>query len=419
MSRALLPLLVAALGLAGALAAAFAIYRASLGAMDRELDERLLAAGASAALLVAGSSLEQAPLTPLMQANALEGAYLVDPGLRVIADGGGEAGRKVDLLRVDPRALQAALSGGPPVLGGYRLGELAVRTGYFPVRDANDQVQGALVLEAGASFAAARERVVRTLGWGVALALLGAVALGVVAQRWSASERQKRAAAEHAARGEALARVAAVAAHEIRNPLGVIRGTVELMRERSGEALCVRDREALEDVLGEVERMRRLTEDLLDLSADRPLVRSRVPLAAVVREAARAAERAFPSARVEVQADGSADVEGDPARLRQVFANLLTNAAQAQPDGRISVRVEPQAGGARVEVRDQGPGVPAHLRARLFEPFATGKEGGTGLGLALSRRLVERHGGRLTLLEAGGPGATFEVWLPAASRQET
>ncbi len=189
----------------------------------------------------------------------------------------------------------------------------------------------------------------------MALSAVGALALALVAARWLRDERARREAAAKAARGEALTKMAAMAAHEIRNPLGVIRGTVELMRERSGAKLSERDRESLEDVLGEVERLRRLTEDLLDLSADRPLAARRVELSEVLEEAARATEAAFPGVKVRRSFAELPPVEGDAGRLRQVFANLLQNAAQAQGAGEVRLAAQPDGSVVRVRVEDDGP----------------------------------------------------------------
>ncbi|HEY6005121.1 MAG TPA: HAMP domain-containing sensor histidine kinase, partial [Anaeromyxobacter sp.] len=237
------------------------------------------------------------------------------------------------------------------------------------------------------------------------------------AARWSRAERARQEEAARAARGEALARMAAAVAHEVRNPLGIIRGAVELVRARSQDALPERDRERLSDVLGEVERLRRLTQDFLDLSAEPALEPAPVDLAEVARDAARGSAAVHPELEVRIALDGAPRVRGDPGRLRQVLANLLANAAQA---GAHTVRIDGGAEGGLVKVRvqDDGPGIPAEVRARLFDPFATGREGGTGLGLAVSRRIVERHGGTLALAAANGAesatGTTFELRLPGA-----
>jgi signal transduction histidine kinase len=238
----------------------------------------------------------------------------------------------------------------------------------------------------------------------------------VAAARWSRSERARREEAARAARGEALARMAAAVAHEVRNPLGIIRGAVELVRARSQDALPERDRERLADVLGEVERLRRLTQDFLDLSAEPALEPAPVDLGEVARDAARGSAAVHPALEVRIALEGAPRVKGDPGRLRQVLANLLANAAQA---GARTVRIDGAAEGGLVKVwvHDDGPGIPPEVRARLFDPFATGREGGTGLGLAVSRRIVERHGGTLALAGANGAGGgtTFELRLPGAA----
>lgn len=413
-SRALGPLGLATLGLVGALAATLALYRAGSAALEQALDARLRGAGESAALLLTDSRASPERLDALMRANALDGVYVVDRKLSVPADATGPARRRVDLLRTDPAGVEAALAGETRVGPGYAMGELQVTVGYFPVRGSGGQVESVLVLEAGRAFSSARDSLRRALWGGVALSAVGALALALVAARWLRDERARREAAAKAARGEALTKMAAMAAHEIRNPLGVIRGTVELMRERSGAKLSERDRESLEDVLGEVERLRRLTEDLLDLSADRPLAAQRVALSEVLEEAARATEAAFPGVKVRRSFAELPPVEGDAGRLRQVFANLLQNAAQAQGEGEVRLAAEPDGSAVRVRVEDDGPGVPPEVRQRLFDLFVTGKANGTGLGLALCRRLVERHGGTVALVPEPRQGSTFEVRLPVS-----
>ncbi len=413
-SRALLPVAAAALSLAGSLGATLTLHRAAASALDRELDERLRGAGASAALFFARAPASAEDLSALVAQNGLDGAFVVDRELRVKVDAFGQAGRKVDLLRVDPERVQRAFDGVANVGFGYELGALQVGSGYFPIRTAAG-VDAVLALEAGRAFVAAAGTVRRARDVSVGLSLLGALALAVVAARWAKSERERRWQAERAARGEALTRVAAAAAHEIRNPLGIIRGTVELMLERSRAALSERDLRATADILGEVERLRRLTEDLMDLSADRPLATARVRLPELLEEAARALEAAHPGIQVRRAFSGEAEVSGDPGRLRQVVLNLLVNAAQAQGSGEVGLELSTGEGSVRVRVRDQGPGLSEEVQARLFEPFATGKATGTGLGLAVSRRLVERHGGTLRLVGGAHTGALFEVRLPLAS----
>ncbi|MGQ0506262.1 MAG: sensor histidine kinase [Myxococcaceae bacterium] len=408
----LLPLIAALLSLLGSLGATLTLHHSASTALERELDERLHGTGAAAAVFFARFTPTDADLRELMTQNNLDGAYVVSPDLRITADAGGDTGGKVDLLRVDLDRLQAALAGRGSVGLGYSVGDLLVGSAYFPIRS-GDMITGALGLEAGRSFTAAKTTVVHARNVSVVLSLLAALALGIMGTRWVRLERLRLAAVGKAARGEALAAVAATAAHEIRNPLGVIRGTIELMRERSAQQLSERDRSALTDIMGEVERLKRLTDDLLDLSADRPLTLAPVDLAQLLETTRQSFEAGHPSLRVRCESE-AASVRGDASRLRQVLLNLLVNAAQAQGEGEITLSLSVKDGYARVSVRDQGPGVSPEARQRLFEPFVTGKSHGTGLGLAVSRRLIERHQGTLRLIPTDGRGALFEIQLPLA-----
>jgi two-component system OmpR family sensor kinase len=411
--RALGPLVAAAIGLAGALAATLSLHGAAIRAIDRVLQERLTGAGEAAAALLAGGVPASDRLLAIMRANDLDGAYVIDRRLRVSADASGPSGRRADLLRLDPGRVERALGGAPSVAPGYTLGTLTVMTGTFPIRGGGD-VTGVLVLEAGQAFVAPRAGIMRALALGVGLSLLSALGLAMAAARWSRAERERREATVRAAQGTALSRVAAMAAHEIRNPLGVIRGTVDLMRERAAATLTERDRRALDDIGEEVERLRRLTQDLVDLAADKPLALEPTLVGELLAEAARATEAAFPGVSVRCDFGALPPLQADPTRLRQVFVNLLANAAQAQRHGEIHVRAASDGRAVRVVVQDAGPGIPEDVGDRLFDLYFTTKSGGTGLGLAIARRFVERHGGTLVHLRDRKPGAAFEVALPVA-----
>jgi signal transduction histidine kinase len=406
------PLVAGMLGLAGSLGATIYLHRSAASALDRVLEERLRGAGRTAAELFARTPPDVVALRSIMGANDLEGAYVLDASLDVLADATGPAGGPADLLRVDPRRVAEALQGRPTVAFSYAVGEHAIATGYFPITG-RDGDRAVLALEAGQAFVGAREALARARWIGVALSVIGALALAAVALRWARSEAQRRRDGEKAARGDALARMGAMVAHEIRNPLSVIRGAVELVSARGGIALPPVDREALADVLGEVERLHRITDDFLDLAREPRIVAAPLDLAQIAGEALRGIASTHPRLEVSLQVP-ALTVRGDAVRLRQVLANLLLNAAQAGAHA-VEVRGEVRDGTACIEIRDDGPGIDPAVRERLFEAFATGRRDGTGLGLAVSRRIVERHGGDLRYLAGSRPGAIFELRLPMAA----
>jgi signal transduction histidine kinase len=146
---------------------------------------------------------------------------------------------------------------------------------------------------------------------------------------------------------------------------------------------------------------------------DRPLQREPVRLAEVVA-AARSGLRWPAGVAVElVGLGGLPEIEGDAGQLRQVLVNLLENAAfAAAPSGTVTIRGRPEASAVALDVEDTGPGVDPVTRRRLFEPLITTKDKGIGLGLALVKRIVERHGGTVAYEPRPGGGARFTVRLP-------
>jgi signal transduction histidine kinase len=216
--------------------------------------------------------------------------------------------------------------------------------------------------------------------------------------------------------------LAAGLAHEIRNPLTAIRTGIQVVRD--GADTAPETAEVLGDVIHEVDRIDRLVGGLLLFARAPRATRESVDLADVVRRAALLVEPKARAAGVHLQTrlDASPRVEGDPGELEQVVLNLLLNAVEAvESDGGVELAVwsEPVHGGARavLEVRDGGPGLPAELGDRVFDPFVTTKREGSGLGLPISFQIVRRHGGDLTLAGRPGGGGVARVSLPMIAEE--
>jgi Na+/proline symporter/nitrogen-specific signal transduction histidine kinase len=217
--------------------------------------------------------------------------------------------------------------------------------------------------------------------------------------------------------------------HELRTPLTAIRALAELMLEDPQMAPAQRQ-QFLGIVVAETERLSRLVNQVLDLakieSGHAQWHTAEVDMRALVQQAAQTVaellQQRGASLHVELPA-AVPTIRVDADRMTQVLLNLLTNAAKFVPaqGGRVELRLSHDAQGLAVEVRDNGPGVPADQRELIFERFHQGAEGGarpqgTGLGLPISRQIVEHFGGRLTLRD-GGPGACFVLTLPWAPPQ--
>jgi two-component system sensor histidine kinase PilS (NtrC family) len=219
----------------------------------------------------------------------------------------------------------------------------------------------------------------------------------------------------------ALGQLAANMAHEIRNPLASMSGSIELLsRDRS---LSSDNRELMEIVLEEADRLNRLIADFLDYA--RPCEPQPIPvdLADLCEEALRMLQNAPPSgAQVRIETElRPAPIEADPGQLKQVLWNLLKNAIEAMPGGgtlTVGAASVP-AGGAVLSVRDTGAGIEPADIGRIFDPFFTTKERGLGLGLATVHRIVDGHGGRIEVQSAPGQGTLFTVHLPARPGPES
>jgi signal transduction histidine kinase len=205
--------------------------------------------------------------------------------------------------------------------------------------------------------------------------------------------------------------------HELRNPLSVIDSSLFLLRQHLGPEVSSARNVAkhLDRIANEVTRANKTIDDLLDLARNRPPQLQRVAARKLVDGAVRACS--LPGT-IDVEIVTSPEelvFEVDPDQVHQVLINLLTNAAQAMPDGgHVEVRAEPalDGRGAQLRVLDDGPGVPASVRHRIFEALFTTKTKGTGLGLALCRRIMEAHGGTIDL-EAREQGTSFVLGFPA------
>ena len=241
----------------------------------------------------------------------------------------------------------------------------------------------------------------------------GALARQFNAMTASIEEHQDRLVQSEKLAG--IGRLAAGVAHEINNPLAVILGYTRLLQKKAHGSLA-EDLKVIED---EAIRARDIVEGLLDLSRPLPASRERVDLREVCDEVVGRLREATAVEPAIFLVEGSGSVPGNPAKLRQVLANLVRNAADAAgPRGRVTVRVKEEPAGVRVEVEDTGPGIDEGSAARLFEPFFTTKERGTGLGLAVSRAIARAHGGDVDGETLPGGGARFTLRLPSDPVEE-
>ncbi|HET9951063.1 MAG TPA: ATP-binding protein [Candidatus Eisenbacteria bacterium] len=247
---------------------------------------------------------------------------------------------------------------------------------------------------------------------------------GVIAVFQDLSEvRELEARVRHQETLAAIGELSAGIAHEIRNCLNPIAGSVEVLQRElkvSGE-----NARLLELIVRESERLDSFIRELLDYARERPLQPEAVEIGSLVRDVVDVARRhpsAAPGKTVRlVLGDEAYWARVDYEQMKQVLLNLVINGLEAiDGAGQVAVRAigDGAAGrGGRVgfEVKDDGVGIPAEELERVTEPFFSTKNGGTGLGLAIVNRIVERHGGSLDIESRVGEGTAFRVWLPRAT----
>ncbi len=212
-----------------------------------------------------------------------------------------------------------------------------------------------------------------------------------------------------------LGEMAAVIAHEVKNPLAAVRGAIQVIGRRLPAES--RDAAVILEIIERIDGLNQLVKDLL-LFARPPQPR---PTAVPVREVLDSTagllreDAAHHDVRIEITGDAP-PVMADPDLLKIVFSNLLINSAQAmRGKGTVSVSVGSAGNGCRVTVADEGPGIPAEIRDKLFSPFVTTKSRGTGLGLSTVKRLVEAQQGRIAIESPQDGGTIVTVWLPLAT----
>lgn len=270
--------------------------------------------------------------------------------------------------------------------------------------------------------------IIVALAWGIALAIHGTVvlfALGV-RERWVAEELARELPAARADERRTVGqehqkdveKLAASLAHDIRNPIAAAKSLVRQIAEDPGADTTVEYARVAEQ---ELDRVEQSIAHLLRFAREEPVRIAEVRVRDVVGAAIDVTKERTSGVHVESEVP-DLTLRADPEALRRVLANLLTNAADAVrevPEERRRVRVEAgrslDGGAAWIRVADHGPGIDPSLREKLFEPWVTGKDAGTGLGLGIARKLCLAHGGSLEVEKTSSDGTAMLVTLPTGA----
>jgi signal transduction histidine kinase len=228
---------------------------------------------------------------------------------------------------------------------------------------------------------------------------------------WEIRHRRELERSEQLA---AVGELAASIAHEVRNPLAGMKGALEILR--ADLLVNPRNREIVDELLGQIARLENLVRDLLTFARPSAVSPRAFDLHELLDRLLRMYEDQAEAARITIERSygpGTARITADPQQMEQVFFNLLQNAIQAMEDGgTLTVTTEADAGEIAISFRDTGPGVaPANL-ARVFQPFFTTKHRGSGLGLPIVKKIVEAHRGSIAIDSTEGRGTAATLRLP-------
>jgi signal transduction histidine kinase len=231
------------------------------------------------------------------------------------------------------------------------------------------------------------------------------------------AERREELCSENEDRTRALEGIAARLAHEVKNPLAAIKG---LSTHMARNATDPKTAERLAIVAGEADRLQSIVESFLSFSRGLDDIKvSPTRPYEIVRELGVLLETRAEEAGVTLETGGDAELvlDADPRKLRQALLNIVLNAIQASPRGsRVQLNVARDCEGSRITVRDEGVGMTPEVLDRIRKPYFTTKEGGTGLGLAVARGLLEQHGGSLEFRSAPRTGTTVTILLPMKAK---
>lgn len=399
------------------------LYRRARTHLDDQLGERLRAIAAAVAREVENArpdSLTASAIDPLLfeqllvarDEHQLSNIVVVSADGRTAVDlaGYSEPGDENPFIALDVAAVTQARAGAAAYTALYRTGDVYMKSAYAPVHAAGGGVIGMAGVEAGAAFFA-QLRELRDL---IVLISLGnasvVVLLGILFYRRTRSLERAREAMIERDNLATLGRMVATIAHEIRNPLSIIRASAERVRRRHGV-----DDEALAFITEEVDGLDRVLTGYLQFARSQPAAFTPVPAARVLRRALIAIEAEAAAKHLDVRVDEDAGlvIRGDERRARQAVLNVLLNAVQATPEhGTIAVTLARDGQNAGVTVVDGGPGIDPAIVKDVTRPFFTTRSDGSGLGLTVVQSVMEEHGGSLRIDAAPGGGARVTLSFP-------
>ena len=404
------------------------LYRSMRKRLEAELGWRLVAVASGAAavvneedwhLLAAQDSTQIDDLTrdlaDLRQVNGVTTIFVFDLDRKTLLDLAGQypIAEANPALLVDLEAVTTALAGWPVATRLYSSQGGYLKSAYAPVTDRAHNIVGGVGVEASATFFETLGNMKRTLMGAALLVSLGLVLIGFAVARLLVARETLEARLSRAETLASMGQMTAMLAHEIRNPLGIIKGAAERVGKRHG----LEEDEVFRFIPEEVDRLEQTLNAYLDFAHPRTGIET--------EDLKRALHRTLEFLQVELERKNIAietvfdpgvfPVRCDAHLLRQALLNIFLNARDAMASGgTLTVKLERRGTRGLVTITDTGTGMTEAIRSRATEPFFTAKEKGSGLGLAVVRRAVDDVGGKLEIQSRPDEGTSVLLHLPLA-----
>lgn len=406
--------------------AGWLLYEQASRYLDQQLGQRLEAIAVTSTLELSPELVESAQdpgaqflledyLQQIKGNNRLEAVTIFDLEGKILASTSSliKYGAGNQALDLDQTAVTLAASGMPSASRLYTVDGFFLKSAYAPARDDEGEVLAILGVEASARYfrvLGSFKRTMLIIG-GVSLVFL--VAVGILFLKLSYSLARAEMAVLRADALANLGRMAAHLAHEIRNPLSIIRGAVD--RLRTSPTMSEADEELLGFLPEEVDRLDEIVSRYLNFARIEPPKLAPVNVMDLVKESVAMTQRELTDKGVRVHISSAPNlppIRLDAPRIKQALLNLLLNAVQSMPEGgEIHIALSHQKKHLRLDMRDTGKGISKSQLSKIFEPFYTTKQTGSGLGLAIVAKIVEDHNGKIQVRSQPDEGTTFTLFL--------
>ncbi len=320
------------------------------------------------------------------------------------------------MWNMDYKAIVKALEGSASSTNLYNSPEgNYMKAGYAPIASPGKTSELVVAVEASAEFLKSLKEMRSVLSIITAISIIGIILFIIFVLKATGALIKAR---ESLMRSETLAtvgRMTAGIAHEIRNPLFIIRSSAEKLRER----YPAESGEIDEFIIEEVDRLNKTLTEYLMFSKDKKSGRKPVDLINILNRSLNLVKKGRNTSILTDFSTESAPFDGEEKELMQSFLNILINALQATSgNGKVEIIFNNTEGNYIIEFKDNGGGIPEETVSKIFEPFYTTKTDGSGLGLSIAKEIIEAHNGEITARSNAGKGTTIQVIFPGAERSQ-